>query len=106
MGIFKNMKLKEECWNIDYSFLLWVNEHFKMYLKEADDVVDLTFHTYTYKRKILTQKDVINIIIRDTDWLINVYYDWSVRDDFKKEFSSTVNEVFDLFRMVFYNMWW
>lgn len=109
MGIFKrltNMKLREECWNIDYSFLLWINEHFKMYLEEAGNIVDLEDYTYDYKGKIITQKDAINIIINDTNWLIKVYYDYSVKEEFKEEFANAIDEVFEVFHLVYYNMWW
>ena len=109
MGIFKrltNMKLREECWNIDYSFLLWINEHFKMYLEEAGNIVNLEDYTYDYKGKIITQKDAINIIINDTNWLIKVYYDYSVKEEFKEEFTNAIDEVFEVFHLVYYNMWW
>ena len=37
----KKKKLKEECWSLDYSFIVWLNQHLKVYLQDAQKIVNL-----------------------------------------------------------------
>lgn len=95
---WKNKKLSRECWNIDYSFIKWLNEHLKVYLKEASKVIDLG-KEYKYCGVEYTLKSVIERMIYLSDKLTNDYY--VVNDVYEY-----TDELLDLFRLVFYDLWW
>lgn len=97
---WKNKKLKEECWNIDYSFIKWLNIHLKQYIEDAGKIVDLTFREYEYCGETYTTEDIIKRMIHLSDELINEYY--AVNDDVYEY----TEELLDLFRLVFYDLWW
>ena len=41
----------DECWNLDITFLKWINSRFKKYKEKAGKIVDLEFHKFKYKGK-------------------------------------------------------
>ena len=87
-------------WNINYEFIKWVNKWFKEFKKNA--MIDLTFHTFKYQKKKLTQEEIIDRIIYITDLLIDEDFFY---DDIGNQ-KEMVDEVFDLFHLVFWSMWW
>lgn len=93
-------KIKRECWNIDYSFIKWINEHLKVYLKEASKKIDLTYYKFTYKGITYTQEEIIELMINISDYLIDNYFN---NDD---EVYSKTNKLLDLFSLSFHSLWW
>lgn len=93
----------DECYDLDYTFVKWINSRFKTYLKQASRMVDLEYHTFTYKRKKYTQKEIIERIIYLSDELLNdnKYYSY---DD--QEIYTMSHEILDLFKLVYWHMWW
>lgn len=96
----KNNKISKECWNLDYSFVKWLNEHLKVYKKEASKIVDLEYHTFEYRGRKYTQLEIIDRMIFLSDELMFYYYDWG---DFYKEY---IEQLLDLWKIVFEAMWW
>ena len=96
----------DECWNVNYEFLKWINSRFKQYKKDAIKTVDLEYFTYNYKNKDYTQLQIIERIIELTDDLTDdeKYFSLEYKDFEKME--EDLNELFDLFKLVFHQMWW
>ena len=92
-------KLSEECWDLDLAFLKWLQEHLPVYLKDAEQIVDLTYYKFTYNNIEYTQKDLIIHMIK----LVNEAIDMDMYDE---RYSVIVDEILDLWKMVFYCMWW
>ena len=44
-----------ECWNLDYTFYLWLYERLMKYLEDAEKVVDLTWTKAEYNGKTYTE---------------------------------------------------
>lgn len=88
-------------WCLNMEFIYWLNKWFKEYKKNASKIVDLTYHKFTYKDREMTQIEIIDRIIELTD-IIKKDADgfWN------KEVMPLVDEVFELFHLVFYAMWW
>ena len=86
-------------WNLNHEFILWLNFWFVKFKKEAK--IDLTFHKFQYKGKEYTQEEIIDRIIELTEYINSDFYDFS---DIERE--KAVDEVFDLFKKVFWAMWW
>ena len=90
-------KLSKECWSLDYSFYCWLKERLPVYLKEAGSVVNLDYHKFEYNGVELTQKQVIERMIE----LLDIPYDvW------EEEYITAMDEVLDLWKLVFHAMWW
>ena len=86
-------------WNLNHEFIKWVNYWFKRFKEEAE--IDLTFHKFKYNNKEYNQIEIINRIRELTDYIDLDFYDFS-----DEERAESVEEVFDLFKTVFWAMWW
>ena len=95
----------DETWNLDYEFIKWVNSRFKKYKERAIGTVDLEYHKFKYKRKEYTQLELINRIIKLTNKLIDEDYFMGKLEE-AEEIEKTKDEVFDIFKLIFFSMWW
>lgn len=93
-------KISEECWNLNYSFVKWLNEHLRVYRKEASKIVNLEYHTFEYRGRTYTQLEIIDKMIFLSGQLILDHYDWG---DFYEDY---VDQLLDLWKIVFHAMWW
>lgn len=55
-----------ETWALDDIFAQWLYCRLKMYLKDAGEVIDLSYWKVTYKDKVYTQEEAIKKMIK---WL-------------------------------------
>ena len=62
-------------------------------------IVDLTYYKFTYNNIEYTQKDLIIHMIK----LVNEAIDMDMYDE---KYSIIVDEILDLWKMVFHCMWW
>ena len=101
--IITKKKLKQETYVLDYSLIKWLNEHLKIYLKETEGIIDLTFHKFTYKKQEYTQLEIVNRLIEITDYLSeqDEYY---LNMDKQKE--RLVKEMYDLLKLIHFYLWW
>lgn len=95
----KKNRIRRDCWSLDGTFIRWLNEHLKVYLRDADKVVDLDYHKFNYKGKECTQKELIIYLIRITDDLIPM-------DNWDEEYGDLCNEMLDIWKLIFPAMWW
>ena len=91
----------DECWNLDYSFIEWLNKHLKVYKKDASRIVDLEYHKFTYKRKKYTQLQLIDKLIELTDEYIKMKH-----EDWLEDGSKYIDEIFDIFKLIYWSLWW
>ena len=90
----------DETWNLDYEFIKWVNSRFKKYKEKAGKIVDLEFHRFEYEDKEYTQLELIDKVIK----LSNEYIDTNLPSEDK--LNSIKDEIFDIFKLIFWTMWW
>lgn len=93
----KKQKMKEECWNLNYELVKWLNEHLKVYLEDASRIVDLEFYKLKYKRKYYTQKELIERLITITDKILN---------DSMFGCEELKNEMYDILKLIHFTLWW
>ena len=109
--MFKTRKrrIKEECWNLDYELIKWLNEHLATYLKDSEGTIDLTYYKYIYKKKEYNLKELCEIILEDTAYLLNSEAYWvnteSPYNDYK-EIEYKKDEMYDLLKMIHWHLWW
>lgn len=87
-------------WNLNHEFICWLNHWFKEYKDKAE--VKLDYHKFDYAGKEMTQLEIIDRIIELTDKVHKDYYEF----DEYRQLEKDVNEIFDLFRLVYWAMWW
>ena len=98
----KKKKLQEECWNIDYELIKWVNQHYKKYLEDASETVDLTWKEFKYKRKMYTQEELIKKVITITDELL----DYCEEGIYPQKAVELKDEMYDIMKELHFAMWW
>ena len=102
MKIITKKKLREECWNLDYELIKWLNEHLKIYKEDASKIVDLEYKKFKHKKLTYTLADMIDRAINLTDLLLKEY-DFST---FNKDTEKIKNEVYEILKKIHWNLWW
>lgn len=102
MKIITKKKLKEECWNLDYELVKWLNEHLKIYLEDAVKVINLDFYKFDYMNCTLTLKEMIEELIDATDYLVNHYYDW----DNLEAMDNNKKKMYAILEQIHFYLWW
>lgn len=92
--------VKRECWDLDYSFIKWLNKHLKVYLKDASTMVDLSFHKFKFEGFEYTLEELIKLLIETTDYLIDHFYDTSegIEVDYDRALS--------IWSLIHQHLWW
>ena len=105
-------RISEECWNLDFELIKWLNKHLKVYKEESVKAVDLEFHKFKYKNKEYTQLEIINRLIEVTDYLLgdepynNGNYDRLLSAKDIRSINARKNEMYDLLKIVHWQLWW
>jgi len=100
----KKRKLQEECWSLDYHIVKWLNEHLKVYLKDANDFVDLTVHRFEYHNHEYTELKLLEVLIEVTDKLLDYYDDGFVNYELKG--NKLKDEMYDILKILHFTLWW
>ena len=97
----KNAKgnIHRDCWNLDFSFLDWLEKHLKVYKKDASEIFDLSSSKIKYKDKDYTQEEIINRML----FLLE---DMKPRYEFDDIYFKELDELLDLWKAVFRFMWY
>lgn len=90
-------KIAKECWDMNLEFIKWVNQHCRVYLKDADKIVDLEYYKFEYKGKEYTQKELIKMLINLTDQALGCDL-WEIKELF--------DEICDIWKLIGPAMWW
>ena len=98
----KKKKISRECWNLNYSFIVWLKEHLSIYVKEASKMVNLEYHKFNFRGEEYTQLQLINRMIELVNYLTEDerYFDWDPVPVEKTE------ELLEIFKLTFPSLWW
>jgi len=112
----KKRRIKEECWNLDYELIKWLNEHLGTYLEDSEKIVDLDYFKYKYKGREYTFRECIEMLLEDTAFLLDsdVYSNREAEHkytelDMKKyarELDYKKNQMYDLLKLIHWQLWW
>lgn len=102
--ITKKRKLQEECWSLDYNIVKWLNEHLKVYLKDAYEVIDLEYDKFEYKGNTYTMLQMINRFIVMTDELLDIYSDMQESDI--DRMYKLKDEMYDILKIIHFRLWY
>lgn len=98
----KKQKIKEECYDVSYSFIEWLNTRLKVFREDASQTIDLKFHKFEYNKQEYDLGTLLNIMIDISDGLLyeQHYYDYS------KDVDEKVDMLLDIFKLTFHYLWW
>lgn len=91
---------ERETWSLDGAFYLWLYERLKMYLERASEFVNLEYHKFVYKGEVFTQKQLIDMMIKELEDCLNNKYISENEED------SHLNKVAEIWALVLPAMWW
>ena len=91
-----------ECWNLDYTFYLWLYERLMKYLEDAEPVVDLTWTKVEYNGKTYTQRELIDMMLeRLKRFLTDEDF-----NDYEEENFKWLHEIEKIWAVILPAMWW
>ena len=95
---------ERKTWNLDYSKRHDLYEELMMYKETGGKVVDLSYHTFTYKDKEYTQEELIDKMLE------GLILDFKL-DDFDKkreepEIAEKINDVWYIYALIEHVLWW
>ena len=91
-----------ECWNLDYTFYLWLYERLMKYLEDAESVVDLTWTKVEYNGKTYTQRELIDMMLeRLKRFLTDEDF-----NDYEEENFKWLHEIEKIWAVILPAMWW
>lgn len=90
-----------ECWDLDYTFYLWLYEHLMKYLEDAEKMVDLTWTKVDYNGKTYTQRELIDMMLERLKRRLSKEYDELNEDDY-----NYAHEIEKIWVVILPVMWW
>ena len=91
-----------ECWNIDYTFYLWLYERLMKYLEDAEPVVDLTWTKVEYNGKTYTQRELIDMMLER----LKRFLTDEAFNDYEEENFKWLHEIEKIWAVILPAMWW
>lgn len=92
----------DECWNLDYSFILWINSRLKVYKEQAGKFIYLEYHKFEYCGKTYTKLELIDRVIELSDkYICKANGVW-----FEDKLDPLRIEIIDIFKLIYWNLWW
>lgn len=103
----KKRKFEEECWNLNYELVKWLNFHLKFYIEEANKIVDLEWYKFKYKNKEYTQLELIEKLIKITDELLKIMNDdICATGELTKKAFKLKDEMYNILKLIHFYMGW
>ena len=92
-----------ETWNLDTQFAYWLFTRCSMYLKEASDKVDLSYHKFEFEGKTYTQEEAINQIL---EWSEPYLKKFSLSGEEETKAYDSFSKACRLWAEIVPAMWW
>lgn len=64
-----------DTWSLDFTMTEMLYERLQMYMVKADEIVNLSYHTYDFGGKTYTQREIILEMINDAETFLKFEYD-------------------------------
>lgn len=95
----KKRKMARECWNLDYTFIVWLNQRLPIYLRQAGRIINLDFHKFTYNNKEYTQRELTEYLAELCNDVVHDKFDaWDDPDKYKS--------IFEIWGIIAPYTWW
>ena len=98
----------DECWDMKYYLLKWIKEHFKVYLEQAPQAVDLTYWKFEHKGVEMTQEQLMKRVVDLCEILLyedGYLHSLDVAESIEVEVQAK-NELYDILKLIHFQLWW
>ena len=94
-----------DTFSLDVTFVAWLYERLRYFQDEAAKVIDFEFHEFDINGEILTQLQCINRMVDDCEVLLNGDMFLCSKEE-QYILDAAKDDLFDVFKKVFWVMWW
>ena len=109
-----------DTWSLDFTMTEMLYERLCMYLQKADEIVNLSYHTYDFEGRTYTQREMIMEMIENAEIFLKFEYgtiDYAaIADDSDHELelmgqgeieaADAKKRLWDMWAVVQHQMWW
>lgn len=92
-------KITRDCFDLDQAWLKWLSERLPVYLRDARKMIDFSFHKFTHRGKECQQDELVERMI--------VLVNKAMAIDFgEPEYDEVIDELMEIWKLIFHAMWW
>lgn len=91
-----------ECWNMDFSFYVWLYEHIKAYEKFTIADIDDMRAIFTFNDKNYTQRELMHKILKR----IELYFKTLNETEHPEKIQKKIDEIIPMWQVLMPAMWW
>lgn len=92
-----------DTWSLDFTMTEMLYERLQMYMVKADEIVNLSYHTYDFGGKTYTQREIILEMINDAETFLKFEYD-AIDELNEDDFSAMTEDEMDAY-LELYGQW-
>lgn len=92
-----------DTWSLDFTMTEMLYERLQMYMVKADEIVNLSYHTYDFGGKTYTQREIILEMINDAETFLKFEYD-TIDELNEDDFNTMTEDEMDA-HMDLYGQW-
>ena len=89
-------------YNLNYSLISIIQSYLKLYFKEADSVIDLTYYKISVNGIEKNEKEWIKVMIDICDKLLS----WDDFRAYNDEYKENLHYFFQILEAIFPGLWW
>ena len=93
-----------DTYSLKTTFVAWLYERLRYFQDEASKVVDFSYYTFDIGGETLTQRQCIDRMVEDCKIILET--DTILMDDEFDRIDAIKDDLFDIFKKVFWAMWW
>ena len=89
-----------ETWSLDSTMFMWLYEHLKLFMKHADQVINLNFHVIEVDGVSRTLREWILICLEHLEQVVQHY------GNLKEETLERTDEIMKILSRIYPLLWW
>lgn len=93
-----------DTYSLKTTLVAWLYERLRYFQDEASKVVNLNYHIFNVGGEALTQLQCIDRMVEDCKIILDA--DIVLNDDEFDKINKVKDDLFDIFKKVFWAMWW
>lgn len=82
-----------DTWALDFTMTKMLYERLRMYLDKADEIVNLSYHTYEFEGKTYTQRELILEMIADAETFLK--FEYNAVEELQKDWDGMTEKEID-----------
>lgn len=97
----------DETWCLDYNFYKWLNSRLKIFIRDANKVVNLDYYVFELEGENYTLLELMYYLVDLTDNILELYDSTEISTiAFYNEYPKLKGEIFKVFPLIIDNLGW